>query len=332
MKKVWVDKLKGQGVLFYLFVGYIFIFLFWWSYLLYTRITEVAAEKIKLLELSAMINGNTSVENQIQLIESELMRQHIMVIAEGLTFFIILLLVAYRLKKSINRDLEIARQQKNFLLSITHELKSPIASASLNIETLSKRQLSDDKKILLLENSTKELNRLNELVNRILLASKMESRFFSIDIQDFNLSELCRDVVENFREKEENTGRLDNVKIENGIFFKGDQTLLRSLFINIIDNALKYSESDKAVKIELSKVEQQVIFKVADQGKGISDKDKKYIFEKFYRAGNEETRTHTGTGLGLYLVNQIVQIHKGKIAIGNNPSGKGTVFEITLNL
>ncbi len=334
MKNAWVDKLKGQRLIFYLFVGYIFLFLFWWCYLLYTKISEIAQEKLKLHELLSQ-SGTSELESQqylndMLLIESRMHREHIMIIAEGITFFIILLFVAFRLRKSINKELEVARQQKNFMLSITHELKSPIASASLNIETLSKRQLDEEKKQLLLSNSAKEIKRLNELVNKILLAAKMESDFLAVDFENVNLSKLIEEVIEDIKEKEGNNQRLNNIYIQPNISIKGDKTLLKSLSINLIDNALKYSNNESPVELALTQNERQIIFKVIDNGKGISDKDKMYIFEKFYRAGDEETRTSTGTGLGLYLVKQIVNIHKGNILVTNNTNGKGTTFEVSL--
>lgn len=328
MIKNWVDKIKGQRYIFYIFVGYIFLFLFWWCYLLYSKITEIALEKFKYYHLLSDYEGTQKYLSEIQHLEDKMHRDHIMIVAEGITFFIILLAVVYRLKKSINKELEVAKQQKNFMLSITHELKSPIASTSLNIQTLLKRDLDDSKKHLLLSNSAKEIERLNDLVNKILLASKMESDFFTAEFNKINLSDTYLEITNNFKSKEESLSRMNTVEIEPDISINGDKTLLQSLLINLIDNALKYSEKSLPIEVSLTKNETHIIIKVRDYGKGISEKDKKNIFKKFYRAGDEEIRTHIGTGLGLYLVKQIVDIHGGNIFVQNIPNEKGTLFEV----
>ena len=115
--------------------------------------------------------------------------------------------------------------------------------------------------------------------------------------------------------------------IEPGIHFEIDKTSFPSIILNLLENAVKYSEADSTVTLTLKKNQNTIILSVKDEGAGISDEDKSMIFQKFYRAGNEETRSTKGTGLGLYIVNYLVEQHNGTISVKNN-SPKGSIFEI----
>ena len=212
------------------------------------------------------------------------------------------------------------------MLSVTHELKSPIAAMKLNLQTLERHQLDEDKKKLLLDRCIKEANRLNDLCNNMLFASQLEGRQYVAAKETFDLSELVEDVVKSYAARYPRSFEED---IEPGYKFTGDKTMLEMAITNLLENAVKYTPPDKQITILLAKEHNNLLLQVKDQGAGIPDSEKKKIFNKFYRVGNEESRKTKGTGLGLYLTNKIVSQHKGRLIVKDN-TPTGSTFEICL--
>ena len=233
------------------------------------------------------------------------------------------------IRKSFNKETALANQQKNFLLSVTHELKSPIASAKLQLQTLLKRELDRDKQKEILANAINDTDRLNNLVENILLAAKIENNVFASHLEEYNLSEYITEgmnqTIESFRYKQKVV-----LDIDPNIFMKIDRMSFPSIILNLFENAVKYSSGDSTITVGLKKQNQKIILSVADEGLGISDEEKKYIFKKFYRIGSEETRKTKGTGLGLFIVDFLVKQHNGIISVRNNKP-KGTIFEVEFN-
>jgi K+-sensing histidine kinase KdpD len=215
-------------------------------------------------------------------------------------------------------------QQKNFLLSVTHELKTPIAATKLQLQTLLKhKQLSAEQQEQLLTNAVNETNRLNRLIEDVLLANSADKEL-QLNKENVNLSELTEKTLSNYFSDKKITA-----EIESGITVSVDKLLFPSLIINLIENAFKYSPENSEVKVLLYKQDDKINLSVSDPGFGISETEKQKIFEKFYRIGNEETRQAKGTGLGLYIVQKIVEAHNGKIEVTDNEP-TGSVFKITI--
>lgn len=249
-------------------------------------------------------------------------------IGEGVTFFIVILVGAFVVYSSFKRSLRVSRQQNNFMLSVTHELKSPIAGIKLNLQTLERHQLDGERKKALLERSIKEADRLNDLCTNILLTSQMEGKQFKAAKEKINFSELVEDSVESYATRYPQRFEED---IESGFILTGDKLMLQMAINNLLENAVKYTPSDKPIKISLDKKNNMAVLSVADGGMGIADDEKKKIFSKFYRIGNENSRTSKGTGLGLYLTCKILKQHKGKITVKDNKPN-GSIFEMSLPL
>ena len=245
---------------------------------------------------------------------------------EGITFLVVILIGAFVVYTSINRRIMLSRQQNNFMLSVTHELKSPIAAVKLNLQTLERHQLDEEKKKQLVDRCIKEANRLNDLCNNMLFASQIEGRQYKPAIEKFDLSELVEDAVNDY------AGRYARGFMEDiarGVRITGDKVMLQMAINNLLENAVKYTPTDKPVSITLEVRQNMAVLQIKDEGAGIPDAEKKKVFNKFYRIGNEESRKSKGTGLGLYLTNKIVLQHKGRIAIKDN-TPSGSVFEICL--
>jgi K+-sensing histidine kinase KdpD len=321
-------KAKSRSILILgILFGYILLQFLWWEVLLVKQTGQIIDLKQKISELS--ITNESTLINEIALLHQKKTMQVMMIVGEGTVFLLLLLFGIYKIKQSQDKETELNNQQKNFFLSITHELKTPIAATKLQLQTLQKQKLSEQIQQELIVNALIETERLNALIDNVLLASRLDAGEFIFTLIQKNISELVLKTVNRYYKREINSGELQ-VKVTNNIFGEIDETTFPSIITNLIDNAIKYSPDQKEIVIELSIKNNKPILIVGDAGCGISADDKEKIFAKFFRAGNEETRRAKGTGLGLYIVNYIVNNHNAKIKVKNNQP-KGTVFEIQFN-
>ena len=249
--------------------------------------------------------------------------------SEGLVFILVILAGAVFLRSAVMRQIRIQRQQQNFMMAITHELKTPISIARLNMETLLKHSLDDSRKEKILKSSLQEINRLNTLTGNILVSAQLEGGSYLFNKEEINFSQIVADSCQDFTNRFPN--RPWKNTIEPGLFISGDPLLMQILVNNLIDNAVKYSPSDSPITIHLKKEGDQGILELIDEGTGIPKKEYKRIFQKFYRVGNEDTRTAQGTGLGLYLCRKIARDHKMRLQVSDNQP-RGTIFTVRFNL
>ena len=212
------------------------------------------------------------------------------------------------------------------MMAITHELKTPIAITKLNLETLQKRKLEETQQHKIINNTLNEANRLNSLCNNILLAAQLDGGAYNSTKQEINFSELTEDCIEDFANRFPQ--RKMEADIQQQVYINGEILLLQMLINNLIENALKYSPKEKQIQIKLSQQQNITTLTVTDEGFGIPIAERKKIFEKFYRSGNENTRTTKGTGLGLYLCSKIMESHNGNISMTNN-TPQGSIFAAT---
>lgn len=298
---------KRVNVLFYLLTIYILLQFFWWAYLLI---------KLNLEHYGADSQGVGNLKVW-------------MVIGEGSVFFIFLLAGIYITQRTIKREIKLVRQQRNFLLSITHELKTPLAAIKLCMDTLTKRENLDiDQRNLLQNNVRENTERLNLLIENVLLATRIENGKDTLDKSEVNISELTQKIISRIAHT---SGKAEiKTQIDPGIISFTDMHNYESIVSNLVENALKYG-GDQAIEVKLSSQNSKFTLVVSDYGMGIPNELKARVFEKFYRAENEETRTKKGTGLGLYIVKQLVNLSGGKIHIEDNaPTGSKFIVELPL--
>lgn len=282
--------------IFYILVFYVIAQLFWWATL--------------LVELQPLRRG--------------------MVIGEGFVFISLMSFGAYKLHRAINKEKKINAQQKNFLLSVTHELKSPLASIKLYLQTILKRNLDKEQQQNFISKSLLDIERLADLVENMLLATRIENNSYSFPKEQFNLSQLVEKIISRLQIHVCSKEALIT-EIEQNVYIKGDEFALSSAITNLVENAVKYSSDCVPIYVSLKRqLIGKVNFTVADLGIGISDEEKPKIFDKFYRVGNEDTRKTKGTGLGLFIVKQVLDHHQATIKVKNN-SPQGTVFDVCFN-
>jgi two-component system sensor histidine kinase CiaH len=247
-------------------------------------------------------------------------------IGEGGTFLVVILVGALFVGRVVGRQMRLSDQQQNFMMAVTHELKTPISVAKLNLETLIKRKLTEEQQAKLLTGALTETERLNQLADNILLASRLEDSGYTPDKQPIAFSGLVADILQSFSGRF--PGRTLLADLQPGLSLQGDPLLLELAINNIIENALKYSPREAPVRVELHQEQRHIALRVSDEGEGIPDGEKSRVFRKFYRVGREQTRKTKGTGLGLYLSKRIIRKHHGQIhVLDNQPAG--SIFAIT---
>lgn len=240
-----------------------------------------------------------------------------MILGEGSVFLLIMLGGFFYIHRTIRREFKLARIQSAFMLSITHELKTPVAAIRLGIDTMRNRKLNTAQSEEMLQRMAKEALRLQNVSENIILAAKLDARD-SEPMQDaVDLSALFQQINRVHFGLEPHL----HFNAPEAALTVGDETLLRALYINLVENAIKYSPPSGQVKIELELVQAGILLHVADEGPGIPPEEREQVKQKFYRMGNENTRRHQGTGLGLFIVDQIVRLHRASWSIGEGTSG-----------
>jgi signal transduction histidine kinase len=311
-------------VICWLLLIYILAALIWWYIALNLQNNQMSAYRIELLK-----HDDPEYISRLEKINSDRHRLATAYKSEGLVFILVILAGAVFLRSAVMRQIRIQRQQQNFMMAITHELKTPISIARLNMETLLKHSLDDSRKEKILKSSLQEINRLNTLTGNILVSAQLEGGSYLFNKEEINFSQVVVDSCHDFMNRFNN--RLWNCTLEPGLFISGDPLLMQILVNNLIDNAVKYSPPDSPITIHLRNEGNQGVLELIDEGMGIPKKEYKRIFQKFYRVGNEDTRTAQGTGLGLYLCRKIARDHKMLLQVSDNQP-KGTIFTVRFNL
>lgn len=294
---------RRTALIFYVLSVYVIIQFIWWGYHI-IQLTQELPQK------------NTEINKRV-----------LMIMGEGAVFLLILMVGIWQIRRSMKKEIQLSKRQNNFLLSVTHELKTPLAANKLYIQTIQKRDLKKEQINELLDKSLEENERLSRMVDNILNASQFEQGRIALskeNIQLFDLASACQD---RFRSLFKNFSI--EINVERELAFSADKNLVQSILNNLIENAIKYAGQNCSIEVYGFRQNDQVIFGVKDNGPGIKEADKLLVFKKFHRLGDENTRQQKGSGLGLYIVSQIVALHQGKIeCLDNKPTGAN--FQITL--
>jgi signal transduction histidine kinase len=292
----------------------------WWYVSLEKQNSEIATVKFQSIRLN-----DPALYQKVKSIEAFEARKTKQYIYEGVTFLFLFLLGAIYVYRSLLKQLRYSNQQQNFMMAVTHELKTPIAITQLNIETLLKRELEPAQKKMLIENTLKETHRLDALCNNILLASQLDMGKYESNMQDVDLSDIVQKLADSFQERFEQRALITT--ITPSVFIQAEPLLIQLLINNLLDNAHKYSSLSSPITVLLTSQKNQVQLIIKDEGVGIPMEERVKIFEKFYRIGDESTRTTKGTGLGLYLCKKISEFHQATITVDANLPN-GSIFTI----
>ncbi|RYY21799.1 MAG: two-component sensor histidine kinase [Chitinophagaceae bacterium] len=308
-------KLAVATVVYWFLLGYIIAILFFWFFVLERQNTQMSNYRLNELKMD-----DPAYEKKAGAIAAEKRLKTTQYLGEGITFLAMILVGALFVYRAVRKQIILQQQQQNFMMAVTHELKTPIAVAKLNLETMQKHQLDETRKQKILQMTLQEINRLNNLASNILVSSQLEGGRYRVGKEELDFSDLVSSCVNDYINRfPERTWVTD---ITNELDVKGDALLLQILVNNLLENAMKYSPKEAPITCRLVKDNKKIILSVLDEGSGIPDNEKQKIFDKFYRIGNEETRTAKGTGIGLYLCSKIADDHNADIRVtDNHPTG-----------
>jgi len=242
---------------------------------------------------------------------------------------LVLLLGIIWVYRNVRKEVNLAQKKSDFVSNVSHEIRTPLALISMFAETLSlNRVKSDEKKQEYYHIIGQESARLTRTVNKILNFSKMEAGKRIYHKESVDLIELVSEILHSydFHFKQKGFTYTFN-KTDNPIPIQADKEAISEAFINLLDNAINYSENDKEIIVQCERQEDRIILSVTDKGIGIPNSEQKAIFDKFYRVSSATVHNTKGTGLGLSLVQHIMQAHDGEIAVSSKP-GKGSTFRL----
>lgn len=335
MKKTgpWLQSKKMITGIYVFVLAYTVLQLLWWGVLLHQQSKQIAGyERLELTHRVHELSQPAEFMYEMQRLQQEQQMRTFKFVGEGIIFLVLILAGAALVYRAVWKQMKLSQQQQNFMMAVTHELKSPIAVAKLNLETLRKHRLDEEKQAKLLDNTIRETNRLDQLCNNILLASQFEHQKYQPFLETVDFSALLQQGVDELQ------GRTAShhivAYIQPGVRLQADRFMMQLLLNNLVENAVKYAPKGTEIEVRLytekeeERDETALKLEICDEGEGIAPAERKRIFQKFYRIGNENTRKSKGSGLGLYLAQKIVEQHGGTIeALDNEP--KGTCFQIT---
>lgn len=330
MKKIFNKMQEGKSVslVYFLVLAYTIAALVWWGILLFRQSEQISGFERKNLYLR-VDSLTRPIEHQLELqrINKEEHMRSFKYLGEGVIFLGIILLGALFVYRAVWKYMKLSRQQQNFMMAVTHELKSPIAAAKLNLETIRKHRLDEEKQLKLINNTIRETNRLDQLCNNILLAAQLETHKYQLYKEPLDFSAL---VTSSIKDLDGRIGtHLIQAQILPDVWVDGDKLTLQIILSNLVENAAKYAPKNTTIIVKLFESGGNLKLQVIDEGPGIPEEEKARIFLKFYRVGNENTRKAKGSGLGLFLTAKIVEQHGGNIIVKDNIPA-GSCFEITL--
>jgi signal transduction histidine kinase len=297
------QRARNRNRLVYLLGAYVLLQFFWWARLLVVQgaqLREARGEPARaLMELP-----NTW-----------------MVIGEGTVFFVLLVSGWWMIERATRRELQAALRERNFLLAVTHELKTPIATTRLALQTILQRPLDAETTRELLTEASKANARLDRRITDLLASARFSRRSDPVRAP-FHPSEIVRSAVA--KAAAAYPDRRVDVALADGLPAEvwGDAEALELAWENLVENALKYSEHD--VQVDVSASEGRLEVAVSDAGPGIPAADRRAVVEPFRRLERPGERADGGTGLGLYLADSILRLHRGTLSIRDARPGPGT--------
>jgi signal transduction histidine kinase len=257
-------------------------------------------------------------------------RTNVLALVGGLILLIAVSLGMSLIFARLSIQLRIAQLYDNFIANVTHELKSPLASIQLMLETLITRKISERKRKEFIDLMIQDAGRLNSLINTILEISSLERKsvahHFEVYSADSMVQSIVREAMEQFKLPQE------SVRVSGSADCQcvADRRALQIVFNNLFDNAIKYSKGKPEIFVRSKSLFKNLVVTIRDRGIGISIQDQKKIFDKFQRIYGPDIPSVKGTGLGLYWVKEIVNYHGGRVSVFSAGKGRGSTFRIEL--
>jgi signal transduction histidine kinase len=250
------------------------------------------------------------------------------VMVEGLVMLVLILVGVYVIFVFWNRQSNLYAQQRYFISQVTHELKSPLASIRLHLETIRLRRPTEERLDSFVGTMLADTERLHYLINNLLMAARLEQRRKPGERRLTDISALIGDYVEQERTKLPQGGNI-SLDAEPGVKSIVDSEEMGMVLRNLFENAVLYSPESPDIAVKLKKSGNTLVISVMDHGRGIEKKDIKRVFGMFYRVQRKDDYVR-GTGLGLYIVESVIKSHGGTVHVTSEGVGRGSTFTIKL--
>ena len=230
------------------------------------------------------------------------------------------------------RQASLIQQQRHFVSSVTHELRTPLASIHLAYETLAGRELPEATRKKLLSMSLVDIERLIRLVNQILISSRLDRglSMFKDDLTNNVVKSAITDVLGTLTHLDAGILARVTLDIDERLSWRGSQNAFNIIMGNLLENAIKYSPPKSQIQVSAVRSGDYLLISVADKGIGLSKRDKKKIFKMFYRSSDATSKAIPGTGLGLFIVKTTLEQLGGSISVESAGAGEGSTFKVTL--
>ncbi len=249
----------------------------------------------------------------------------------GSIFFGLVILGLVLLCAWLIREMRHNQRQQAFLDAVTHEMKTPIASLRLAVDTLRRRDPDAERRASFLGMMDEDVERLDRTVAHVLAAARAEEAAPPPNKGRVALRELLAECIDQIRESHGLDPESIRLDADEDPLVRGDEGELGLVFRNLLENAVKYSDPPVDVRVGISEAgERRVRVQIADQGIGIPQRELRKIFQRFYRAGRDVQRTASGLGLGLFIVRDLVRRHGGRVEAQSEGAGRGSRFVVTL--
>lgn len=276
--------------------------------------------------------GLKAVVEKFNLDSGQFMESHTWVVILVLSILVGIILMGIFIIFVYNqKTFQLYRLQHNFINNFTHELKTPVTSLKLYLETFTKHELSRDNQLKYINYMIQDVDRLSGNINRILNLARIESKIYGDDFVAcdlvYTVERFYKNNIQLFRDCEINIYNPSN----RSFSYRISPSLFEMLLMNLLTNAIKYNESHvPRVDITFEPGKDELRLRFEDNGIGIEKHEIKKIFRKFYQIGNSDNMSARGSGLGLYLVDSIAHIHKGRVKAESKGDGKGSIFTLIL--
>ncbi len=294
----------------------------WWVYFF--------TQQGKLLVVRITRAGVELTPEQAEAVRDAAARSMRMFLFEGGFLIALLLVGVYMIMRSMRREVLLHRQQRNLLSAVTHELKSPVASAKLYVQSLLLGRVKDEeKRKRYLEHTEEDLDRLDQMVERLLESARISTDRAQLSLEPLDLSDFARKTVADLTKR----GDVEvEILTEENVPIVSDPSALETILSNLIANAIKYGGQPPRIQVQVSNNAGRAQLRVRDFGPGLQETRPERVFEPFVRGENELVKNRPGVGLGLYLVAELTRALGGSVRAQNAEHGTGFAVQVFLPL
>ena len=270
-------------------------------------------------------------EAAVEALQSQEVRRQVMVGMEGIFFLILILVGAWLIYRALVKTEELKFHQQNFLMAVTHELKTPLASMKIYLDSLRSEKISPEKKAEVLPRMKQDITRLEKMVENILDAGRFERSGYRLNKSVIDLGAMVREAVAELR-SQTSPGPVSIIEdIADGIRLSCDRRALSRAIGALLENGIRHNDKPQIeIRVSLARRDSGCRIIVSDNGVGLSSREIGRIFNRFYSQSKVNEPGHQGSGLGLYLAREIIRAHDGEIEAKSRGAGQGAEFTITL--